>query len=334
MKPTNIPWDLIIAKFRQEISEEDSEKLRHWAENPAHQVILEDLNILWRKIQEKSIGYTPDKKYYWKELLNRMNKTREIVPPRKTIAIQRLYRYAAVACVVLMTSVGISYYWGSHSERNFKMEQVYTCMSGKSKVMLPDGTEVWLHDNTTLTYGNDFQLHNRMVSVSGEAYFEVARDEQKPFWVQIAGMRIVVHGTKFNVDSREEALESRISLVEGSISLETAKENRFLKPGDIATYNKKSCQLDIASGDVAFEKLWANKMLQLSNQSLGDVCHYLSKWYNIKINLDDDLRDKYRYTFTIRNEPLEEIIRLISRVNPISYCFDEENVLIITKKNQ
>lgn len=336
MKQTNIPWELIIAKFRQEISEEENERLMRWADNPECRAVLEDLKILWQKIQENSKDYTPDKEYYWKELSARINKTQqaEKTTPRKTIPLRRLYQYAAAACIVLVTSIGISYYWGSRNGEGAGTEQIYTCMNGKSKVNLPDGTEVWLHDHTTLAYGNDFQSRNRMVRISGEAYFEVTRDEDKPFIVQTDGMQVRVHGTKFNVDAHENTHESKVSLIEGSVSLETSAKNLFLKPGEIATYNRQNNQLDIASGDVTFEKSWANDELHLSDRSLGDACQYLAKWYNVKINVDPELKEKYKYTFTLRNEPLEEIVRLMARINPISYAFDENNVLTITKKNK
>lgn len=335
MREKNIPWELIISKFKQEISEEDNEKLMRWADNPECQAILEDLNVLWQKIQNKSRDYAPDKDYYWKELSARMNKAEQpvkVVPAKKSIPLQHLYRYAAAACIVLAVSIGISYYWGANVGKSFEAEQVYTCMNGKSKIALPDGTKVWLHANTTLTYGNDYQERNRLVRISGEAYFEVTKDEKKSFIVQTDGMQVVVHGTKFNVEAPANATESRVSLIEGSVSLETSSENLFLKPGEIAVYDKKNGKMGIETGDVAFEMLWANDKFFLVNKSLGEVCRYLSQWYNVKINIEDGLKDKYMYTFTLRNEPLEEIIRLMSRINPISYNFDEDNVLTILKK--
>ena len=90
--------------------------------------------------------------------------------------------------------------------------------------------------------------------------------------------------------------------------------------------------MEINTGDVAFEKLWVSDELFISNKSLGEVCRLLSKRYGVKINVDDDLKDKYKYTFTIHNEALEEIIRIMARINPITYSFDEDNVLTITKK--
>lgn len=108
---------------------------------------------------------------------------------------------------------------------------MYTCVNGKSKISLPDGTKAWLHASTTLTYGNDFQERNRLVKISGEACFEVTKDERKAFIVQTEGMQVVLHGTKFNVDAPVDAAESRVSLIEGSVSLETLLESLYLKSG-------------------------------------------------------------------------------------------------------
>ena len=81
------------------------------------------------------------------------------------------------------------------------MPQLYSNLSGKSKVLLPDGSEVWMHTETSLQYGSQMNKDERIVNVTGEAYFDVAHDADKPFIVQTEGMRIVVHGTKFNVDA-------------------------------------------------------------------------------------------------------------------------------------
>lgn len=81
------------------------------------------------------------------------------------------------------------------------MPQLYSNLSGKSKVLLPDGSEVWMHTETSLQYESQMNKDERIVNVTGEAYFDVAHDADKPFIVQTEGMRIVVHGTKFNVDA-------------------------------------------------------------------------------------------------------------------------------------
>lgn len=331
MKQKNIPWELIISKFKQEISEEDNAELMSWAADPECGALLEDLKVLWQKIQLKSSNYTPDKDYYWKELSRRMNKAEQeekAVPVRKAVRFRSLYRYAMAACMVL--AIGMSYYWGVAVKEKSHIEQVYTCMSGKSRISLPDGSNVWLHANTTLICSDDFGGRERLVKMSGEAYFEVVKDEKKKFVVQTEGMQVLVHGTKFNVGASAEDKESKVSLVEGSVSLKTSSEEVFLKPGDIAVYDKENNRLAVAAGDVEFDRLWMKDKLIISNESLGDVCRFLSRWYDVEIHLEDGLKSKYQYTFTLRDEPLEEILRLMSRINPIAYSFDEDNVLTIS----
>ncbi|MCD8182523.1 MAG: DUF4974 domain-containing protein [Bacteroides sp.] len=147
--------------------------------------------------------------------------------------------------------------------------------------------------------------------------------------MQTDGLRIVVHGTKFNVESFPDMENTYVSLVKGSVSLETATEHQYLSPGEVATYNKNSRQLSIAKGDVDFAASWTKSEVVFEQRSLEDICRFLSKWYRVKIDLSPTVSDDYHYTFTLRNEPLEEILRLMARIHPIKYTFSEDNELRI-----
>ena len=114
--------------------------------------------------------------------------------------------------------------------------------------------------------------------------------------------------------------------------METASEHRMLRPGEIATYNKRNHDIKVEKGDVNLAVSWANSQMLFQNKNLGEICRFLSKWYNVKINLSPELKEQFKYTFTLRNEPLEEILRIMSRIHPIEYSFNEENVVTIGKK--
>ena len=101
---------------------------------------------------------------------------------------------------------------------------------------------------------------------------------------------------------------------------------------DNATYNKRNHDIKVEKGDVNLAVSWANDQMLFRNKNLGEICRFLSKWYNVKINLSPELKDQFRYTFTLHHEPLEEILRIMSRIHPIAYSFDEENVVTIGKK--
>ena len=207
--------------------------------------------------------------------------------------------------------------------------QVYTNLSGKSKVYLSDGTQVCLHTNTSLSLNTDFNDNSRLVNLLGEAYFDIKHDKDHPFVVETEGMKVVVHGTKFNVTSHPDSANTYVGLVEGSVSLETSKEHRLMQPGEMATFNKLNNALSIERGDVHFMSSWANDKIIFKGKPLGYICRFLSKWYSVKINLSPSLSDKYIYSFTLRHETLEEIVRIMARLNPLEYNFDEHNVLTI-----
>lgn len=328
-----IPWSLIIQKLKHDITAEEEHDLTVWLAEDNHRVIFEELQTLWQKVQENAINYTPDTNYYWKELSKRMKTTEVKAEPsvHKTRSVS-FKRYAAVASVFLLIALSCTLYIGINLGRPELSTQHYTNLSGKSKIALPDGTEVWLHTNTSLTYDTDYKLANRVVNVEGEAYFDVVHDPAKPFIVQTEGMKVIVHGTKFNVESFSHSNITVVSLLEGSVELETEKESKMLRPGELATFNKRDCQLSVTEGDVFFMSSWAEDQIVFSQKSLGDICRFLAKWYQIQIVIDPLLKDSYHYTFTLRNESLEEILRIMSRINPIEYTFDEKNRLFISSK--
>ena len=171
----------------------------------------------------------------------------------------------------------------------------------------------------------------RRVKLRGEGFFEVAKDSERPFTVEVEGLEISVHGTKFNVRTAADRYVS-VSLVEGSVSLDTGRgSRRLLRPGEIACYDPDTRKVVIGRGNVAMESCWAAGKLAFERQSLGEICHYMARWYDTEIHITPALAHNYAYTFTITDEPLEEILRIMSRINPIAYTFAEDNTVTISE---
>jgi hypothetical protein len=149
---------------------------------------------------------------------------------------------------------------------------------------------------------------------------------------EVEGLRIRVHGTKFNVNTSHEDRTVAVSLVEGSVALDSGEgEQRQLHPGEIARYNTATQKLDIRRGNVELESCWAAGKLVFERQSLGEICRYLSRWYDIRIDISPALAHNYAYTFTITDEPLEAILRIMSRINPIVYTFSDNRSVSISE---
>lgn len=322
-----IPWNLIVAKLKNEISATENEQLETWLSDSGNKDVFEELRTLWEKIQNNAAAYTVDKDYYWRELSRRMRLS-EAVPEKRLQRKRPWWTYAAAACAVV--AVALSFYtvlWeGSSSVAEAPLR--YHNLSGKAVASLPDRSSVWLHTDTKVEYEASHRTNSRMVTLEGEAFFDVSPGE-KPFVVQTGDVRIVVHGTKFNVESFPDMDDVYVSLLEGSISLEVPGRRTYLVPGDVAMYDKNERRLSVSKGDVAFASSWIREEMTFDQRPLKDICRFLSKWYHVKIDLSPAISDSYRYTFTLRNEPLEEILRLMARIHPIKYTFMEENEITI-----
>lgn len=208
----------------------------------------------------------------------------------------------------------------------------YSSLNGKSKVILPDGTKVWLNAESTLEYSTSLWSKKRNVFLKGEAYFEVAKDSERLFVVNGGGVAVKVYGTVFNVEARENDKNVNVSLLSGSILVENAGASQMLTPGDVAVCLKNKPSIRTERFDVAFSSIWAHESIRFERKSIRELTEYLSKWYGVKIVLDPQVPTDQAYTFSIKHESLEEVLRLIARINPIQYSFDENNAVRITNK--
>lgn len=336
-----LPWDLIISKLRGDHTEEEAIIFEEWLSLDDNGQLFQQLQQVWENIQNKVSTYEPDLEYYWKELSSRIKEdapdSYQPVSPEtntKYIPLKRFYRIVAAASILLAITFSGAYYLGRNNLFKQSSNLTYSSLTGKSKVILPDGTQVWLHSNTTLSYNSNFTTNSREVDVHGEAYFSVTHDANKPFIVHSDGAAVLVHGTKFNVNSYSNSQSIIVSLYEGSVSMTAANKDIMLKPGEEGYFDKANTSLEIKKGDVEFAKSWTNDQLRFENKNLRYVCRYLSKWYSVDIEIDPAIEDNQSYTFTLRGENLEEIIRIMSRMNSIDYQFDNENKLTLTSKKR
>ena len=188
-----------------------------------------------------------------------------------------------------------------------------------------------MRNNTTLTLNTGIGSGERVVRLSGEAFFNVAKDEKRRFIVETGDLTVAVHGTEFNVRTTEVSGKTVVGLIEGSVSLNRAGKEFFMVPGEIADCDSAGC-ITISQGNVELERCWSKDKLVFREKNLQYISHYLSRWYDIRISVDPAIATEYVYTFTLGNEPVEEVMRIMSRLNPIEYRFTEDNCLRISKK--
>lgn len=166
---------------------------------------------------------------------------------------------------------------------------------GEFKVTLEDGTEVWLNSASRLTYPEHFSATERRVEVEGEAYFKVQPNAEKPFLVETSGQLLRVYGTQFNIRSYAEEANVLTTLVEGSVALSKLSGHGgelVLTPGHQSMFRKSSEDLTVGVVDTEIVTSWRKGKFVFENQPLETIMRDLSRWYNFSyIFADESLRN-------------------------------------------
>jgi ferric-dicitrate binding protein FerR (iron transport regulator) len=206
---------------------------------------------------------------------------------------------------------------------------VYQTKSGeKATLTLPDNTVVTLNGNTTLSYrGNWSKAELRSVELSGEAYFSVTSNPQKPFVVNTSDIAIRVLGTTFNVKSYDEDEEVETTLLEGKVMIEkTAEvgakpETINLLPDQKATFRKDSKQIALETVDSENEASWITGTLIFEDEPFSEIIKDLQRRYGVKITVSDTASLACRFNTTIEGESLEKVLELFSLSGNVKYHF-------------
>lgn len=199
----------------------------------------------------------------------------------------------------------------------------------KTHLLLPDGSKVWLNSQSSLSYPADFGVNNRRVKLKGEGYFEIARDDKKEFSVETDGVNVVVHGTKFNVAAHPSAPDMRISLLEGSISVED-KNNQILAtlaPQHSMLVQKQTLHYQIIEENTDLTALWSQHQCRVEHATAQEMFKRMEYWYGLKIHLANK-QTHYNYSFTIKDESFRELLALINKLTPLTYSINGEEVVI------
>ncbi|MDR1918708.1 MAG: FecR domain-containing protein [Tannerellaceae bacterium] len=325
MRDKEIPWGLIVKRLKGELSDEDELVFEQWRADDEHQAVYEELEMLWYAVLKENLKYETHTDALWRKMEGLIRKGE---PKKITFALNTFRRWASLAAVVvlaiLLTSAYVTLQWYQAGT----VSQVYSSLTGKSKIRLPDGTDVWLNVGSSIEYSTQAWNKTRHVALNGEAFFDVRKKTDSPFLVSSHGFSVKVYGTSFNMRANEENLN--VSLLSGSLSVSSGDKTAFIAPGERAVCLKNEREIYVEKSDVELESIWAKESIRFEKKSLRELSKYLSQWYGVEILVSSSIPEEQAYTFTLRNESLEDILHLMTLIHPIQYFFKENNVIIQT----
>ncbi|HJA14514.1 MAG TPA: DUF4974 domain-containing protein [Candidatus Butyricimonas faecavium] len=201
---------------------------------------------------------------------------------------------------------------------------------GEYKVVLSDGTQVYLNSATRMRYPVVFNAEERNVYLEGEAYFEVVKDRQRPFLVEINGIQIKVYGTSFNVNSHKEGKVQTV-LVEGSVGvrvLSTGKEKR-LYPGEMAEFREVGESIEIKKVNPELYTEWRRGSFRFENERLEDILTTLSNWYNVDIFYQNQEVKDFHFTgFLGRYKNINTILSSITLATGVRFNIQGKTIIV------
>jgi len=277
---------------------------------------------------------------------------------------KKLAAYSFVTFAILFFSYQLVFNNGNagKSIASKNLNELTIHPGSKSKIVLPDGSQVWVNSGSKLSYASNFDGNVREVYLNGEAYFEVTKNPKKPFIVHTSGIDIKVLGTEFNVKAFDMESTIEATLIRGSIEVlkkdDANAGSVLLKPHEKLVYQKlleknyysktsldkeivkaapadlksliiiKPISLNIPDSDIK-ETAWLKNKFVFEDETLANLAVRLERWYNIKINIQDQNLNAYRVSGSFVDETAEQALNELKLLIPFNYKIKNNEFFIM-----
>ncbi|WP_346863214.1 FecR domain-containing protein [uncultured Draconibacterium sp.] len=309
---------LIITKYLEGCAtEEEQAKLLTWLRQKENRIAFNSQKLDWKKSLDNQ-QFPEGSEKSWSTIQDQLLQ-KSYSGWQSSRKISYFFRYAAIFFFVVSLASAVYIVSNKLQSTPEYFTQVIADNGQISKVELPDGSMVWLNSGSKISYNNLFAANNRNITLIGEAYFEVTKNEDIPLIVTSNEIKVKVLGTKFNVAAYPESEIISVVLESGKVELLSTKEANFqchLKPGERATFNKLKRNLEVNEVNTVKYTSWKDGMINIFDQTMEELVERLETRYNQKFDYAAELKD-YHFTFTIKNELLEETIDLMEKIAPI-----------------
>ncbi len=305
--------DLTARYLSGQISSPEKAELLAWAEkSPANRKFFDQLIELWSLSGrfEDDTDFSIDLDTAWDRLENQLPVQTPTI--KKMTAIGWVVRIAAA--VVLL---GIAGYWVSGIGRQ-SLEIVATLENEQKEVVLPDGSRVWINEESRLTYHPSFK--QREVLLEGEAFFEVVRDERSPFTVKGGGAQTTVLGTRFNVRAYTGETRVEVTVESGKVSLEpiaSRKKRVLLNAGNSGVYSKQENKVELYEEGIFKAGAWKSKSLVFQDHRLREMLPVLERYFDITIIPKNQQLLNCHLSMNLQNPSLDTCLRTLEYIGSL-----------------
>ena len=218
---------------------------------------------------------------------------------------------------------------GGNNKQQLRFNTMITSKGREFNLTLEDGTQVWLNAESQLRYPERFIGEEREIFVKGEVYLKVAKDGNRPFYVNFKDKRIKVLGTEFNVRAYEDETADVVTLVEGSIELDAMQESVILSPDQQAVIEQNANQIVINKVDANIYAAWKDGKFVYDNKQLERIMRDMARWYQLNIFYQNESMKGKRFSlYTNRYDSIDDMLEILEATNKVKFEIFENNIVI------
>lgn len=327
----NMPDLSILEKtLNNEATPEESRQVVRWFKTPEGQAWLmermdRDEQTIQEGEEEEWTDHSIPSAGMYQEIMCRLRRRR----------IVRFIAYAAAVLIPVVVFTGLFMHVNYQVDllADGEYDEVYVPNGERMQVLFQDGSKVHLNSGSRIRYPKKFALSERKVYLEGEAWFEVAKNKNRPFIVDLSCMDIQVVGTTFDVKAYPEEDAIFVALETGSVQLKSASFKSYqLRPGEKAVYDKRSGRCEVMrSRNVKLYSAWRRNVLVFKEASLLEIMKTLARTYNVSFEVKDSTALRYTYTLTTDSTRLGSVLKELEKITPVVFQ-EKEGILEVRMK--
>ncbi|MBC9932144.1 FecR family protein [Chitinophaga qingshengii] len=234
---------------------------------------------------------------------------------------------AATPSHVMKITAGLLQYDPQRSDGAAVYNTLTTPRGGQYRLVLQDGTRVWLNAASSIRFPVAFNGNDRTVEVTGEAYFEVAPQAAQPFIVKAGHMQINVLGTHFAVSAYPDETQLRTTLVEGKVAVSSGNHTLQLTPGQQSLLSKGNDAFTVRTVDTDQEMAWKDGRF-IFNGNIRDIMPQLERWYDIQVEYEGNISNQAFIGDISRNENLSEVLKILEFTGDIHFKSTNRKIIV------
>jgi len=233
---------------------------------------------------------------------------------------------------ILKTTDGQVIYHAGNEPTTVAYNTLKTPRGGQYNLTLADGTKVWLNAASSITYPVEFTGNEREVTITGEVYFEVAHNAEKPFRVSTGNQIVEVLGTHFNINAYTDEPLQKTTLFQGSIRIDRNEQSVILKPGQQAQVenNPASSRLVVTS-DINTEEVlaWKNGYFLFYSENIEGIMRQVSRWYNVDVTFEKGIPDETFGGSISRFENVSQLLNVLQRTGSVHFKVEGRRITVM-----